>query len=164
MCTVTYLPQENDGFILTSNRDESPMRKTIPPKKYVENGVELAYPKDQLAGGTWIGASTKNRLVCLLNGAFKKHVRNSYYKMSRGLVVKNILTVTDAVAYIKGFNFNDIEPFTIILFEKGTLISYATCGMPYAFSGVIEVSGELVKSSFVALRIAFHANSGAWYL
>ena len=52
MCTVTYLPQENDGFILTSNRDESPMRKTIPPKKYVENGVELIYPKDQLAGGT----------------------------------------------------------------------------------------------------------------
>ena len=94
MCTVTYLPLENDGFILTSNRDESPMRKTIPPKKYLENGVELAYPKDQLAGGTWIGASTKNRLVCLLNGAFKKHERNSYYKMSRGLVVKNILTVT----------------------------------------------------------------------
>ena len=54
MCTVTYLPLENDGFILTSNRDESPMRKTIPPKKYLENGVELAYPKDQLAGGTWI--------------------------------------------------------------------------------------------------------------
>jgi len=117
MFTVTYLPQENDGFILTSNRDESPMRKTIPPKKYVENGVELVYPKDQLAGGTWIGASTKNRLVCLLNGAFKKHVRNSYYKMSRGLVVKNILTVTDAVAYIRGFNFNDIEPFTIIMVD-----------------------------------------------
>ena len=117
MCTVTYLPLENDGFILTSNRDESPMRKTIPPKKYLENGVELAYPKDQLAGGTWIGASTRNRLVCLLNGAFKKHERNSYYKMSRGLVVKNILTVTDAVAYIKEFDFNDIEPFTIILVE-----------------------------------------------
>ncbi len=117
MCTVTYLPLENDGFILTSNRDESPMRKTIPPKKYLENGVEFAYPKDQLAGGTWIGASTKNRLVCLLNGAFKKHERNSYYKMSRGLVVKNILTVTDAVAYIKGFNFNDIEPFTIIMVD-----------------------------------------------
>ena len=117
MCTVTYLPLENEGFILTSNRDESPIRKTIPPKKYVENGVELAYPKDQLAGGTWIGASTKNRLVCLLNGAFKKHVRNSCYKMSRGLVVKNILTVTDAVVYIKEFDFNDIEPFTIILVD-----------------------------------------------
>ena len=117
MCTVTYLPLENDGFILTSNRDESPMRKTIPPKKYVENGVELAYPKDQLAGGTWIGASTKNRLVCLLNGAFKKHVRNSYYKMSRGLVVKNILTVEDAVIYIKEFDFNDVEPFKNILID-----------------------------------------------
>ena len=82
MCTVTYLPLENEGFILTSNRDESHIRKTIPPKKYVENGVELAYPKEQLAGGTWIGASTKNRLVCLLNGAFKKHVRLSLIHIS----------------------------------------------------------------------------------
>ena len=50
-------------------------------------------------------------------GAFKKHVRNSYYKMSRGLVVKNILTVEDAVIYIKEFDFNDVEPFTIILID-----------------------------------------------
>jgi hypothetical protein len=32
MCTVTYLPLENDGFILTSNRDESPMRKQFHQK------------------------------------------------------------------------------------------------------------------------------------
>ncbi len=71
MCTVTYLPLGNNNFILTSNRDETPLRKTIPPKEYDENGVELTYPKDELAGGTWIGLSDKNRLVCLLNGGFK---------------------------------------------------------------------------------------------
>ncbi len=117
MCTVTYLPLKNDGFILTSNRDESPMRKTIPPKTYVENGVEMTYPKDELAGGTWIGVSSKNRLICLLNGGFEKHQRNSYYRMSRGLVVKNILSEEDAIAYIEGFDFYDIEPFTIVLVD-----------------------------------------------
>ena len=61
MCTVTYLPLGNNEFILTSNRDESPVRKTILPKKYFENGVEILYPKDELAGGTWIGTSNKNR-------------------------------------------------------------------------------------------------------
>ncbi len=117
MCTVTYLPLPNNNFILTSNRDETPLRKTIPPKRYVENGVALTYPKDELAGGTWIGTSNKNRLVCLLNGAFKKHNRKSNYKMSRGIVVKNILSANDAVSYIHDFNFDDIEPFTIVLVD-----------------------------------------------
>lgn len=100
MCTVTYLPLRNKNFILTSNRDETPLRKTIPPKMYIENGVELTYPKDELSGGTWIGTSNRNRLVCLLNGGFKKHIRNTYYKMSRGIVVKNILSAEDAISFI----------------------------------------------------------------
>jgi uncharacterized protein with NRDE domain len=117
MCTVTYLPLHNNNFILTSNRDETPLRKTIPPKTYTENGVELTYPKDELAGGTWIGTSNKNRLVCLLNGEFKKHVRNTPYKMSRGIIVKNILSADDAFSYIHDFNFDNIEPFTIVLVD-----------------------------------------------
>ncbi|MFY9241949.1 MAG: NRDE family protein [Polaribacter sp.] len=117
MCTLTYLPLKNNNFILTSNRDETPLRKTIPPKKYQENGVELMYPKDELAGGTWIGTSNKNRLVCLLNGGFESHTRNTYYKMSRGIIVKNILSTENAIDYINEFDFTDIEPFTLILIE-----------------------------------------------
>jgi len=117
MCTVTYLPLGNNNFILTSNRDETPLRKTIPLKTYEENGVELTYPKDALAGGTWIGTSSKNRLACLLNGGFTNHKRNHYYKMSRGIIVKNILSADNGVAYINNFNFLDIEPFTLILVD-----------------------------------------------
>lgn len=117
MCTVTYLPLGNNDFILTSNRDETPIRKTIPPKKYNEKGVALIYPKDELAGGTWTGVSEKNRLVCLLNGGFEKHQRNQYYKMSRGLVVKQILIADDAIHFINNFDFNKIEPFTLILVD-----------------------------------------------
>lgn len=36
------------------------------------------------------------------------------------------------------------ENAEIILFEKGANISYATCGMPYAFSGVIEDRSNLI--------------------
>ena len=82
MCTVTYLPLGNNDFILTSNRDEDPKRKTIPPKEYLEDGVKLTYPKDELAGGTWIGLSEKSRLICLLNGGFTKHSREESYRMS----------------------------------------------------------------------------------
>ena len=117
MCTVTYLPLGNNNFILTSNRDETPLRKTVSPVLYLENGVELTYPKDELAGGTWIGTSNKNRLVCLLNGGFKKHQRNSDYKMSRGVIVKKMLSADNTIQFITDFDFNEIEPFTIVLVD-----------------------------------------------
>jgi uncharacterized protein with NRDE domain len=125
MCTVSYLPLGNNDFILTSNRDETPLRNTTPPQKYVENGVELTYPKDELAGGTWIGLSDKKRLVCLLNGGFKIHTRKSSYKISRGVIVKNILSADDSVAYINNFHFSEIEPFTLVLVDwKNGLETY----------------------------------------
>ncbi len=125
MCTVTYIPINNEQFIFTSNRDESPMRKTIAPARYVEDGVKMIYPKDELAGGTWIGISEKDRLVCLLNGGFEKHKRNSYYRMSRGVVVKKLLQVADPVTTIRDFDFENIEPFTIVLVDwKDKLSAY----------------------------------------
>ncbi|RCS28441.1 hypothetical protein DUT90_00505 [Polaribacter sp. WD7] len=117
MCTVTYFPLGENDFILTSNRDETPLRKTIPPKKYIENGVALTYPKDQIAGGTWIGMSENNRLVCLLNGGFENHIRKPQYKLSRGVVVKNILSAIDGIAYVENFDFSNIEPFTLVLVD-----------------------------------------------
>ncbi|MDN3620485.1 NRDE family protein [Polaribacter undariae] len=125
MCTVSYLPLGNNDFILTSNRDETPLRNTIPPQNYIENGVQLTYPKDELAGGTWIGLSDKSRLVCLLNGGFKIHARKSSYKISRGIIVKNILSADDGVAYVNNYDFTDIEPFTLILVDwKNQLETY----------------------------------------
>ena len=41
-----------------------PFRKMLPPKEYLENGIQVSHPKDGLTGGTWIGFSEKNRLVC----------------------------------------------------------------------------------------------------
>lgn len=125
MCTVTYLPLGNNDFILTSNRDEDPNRRTIPPKEYNEDGVKLKYPKDELAGGTWIGLSEKSRLICLLNGGFTKHVRATSYKMSRGVIVKELLKVNNPVEIIQHFDFKGIEPFTIVLVDwESTLKAY----------------------------------------
>ena len=59
MCTVTFLPLSNNDFILTSNRDEQRQRETLHPKIYEEDGIEMLFPKDKVAGGTWIGASSK---------------------------------------------------------------------------------------------------------
>jgi hypothetical protein len=37
--------------------------------------------------------------------------------MSRGIIVKNILSANDGVSYINNFDFTEIEPFTIVLVD-----------------------------------------------
>jgi len=117
MCTVTFLPLINGDFIFTSNRDEQVGRETIFPKMYIEDGVQMLYPKDKKAGGTWISISDTNRLACLLNGGFVKHTHVGGYKFSRGLVVKEILKAIEIVPFIKNFDLENVEPFTLIIVD-----------------------------------------------
>ena len=117
MCTVSFIPKSNDDFILTSNRDESPYRKTLAPQFYKLNKVQLLFPKDDVAGGTWIGASKQKRLICLLNGGFIAHTPKEKYRMSRGVIVIDLLTAENLETKIKDYDFSDIEPFTIILVD-----------------------------------------------
>src|SRR5690554_1374669 len=117
MCTVTFIPKPNNGFILTSNRDEAPGRDTLTPKIYREEDVLLLYPKDAVAGGTWIGISEKKRAVSLMNGGFKAHIRKSHYRKSRGIVVKDFLIADDLTSLLTSYNFDGIEPFTAVVVE-----------------------------------------------
>jgi hypothetical protein len=117
MCTVTFLPTSKNNFILTSNRDEQRTRETVAPKKYVEDGIEMLFPKDKLAGGTWIGISTNKRLVCVLNGAFKKHIRKNTYTKSRGVIAKEILKSLNFETFISEMDLQKIEPFTMVIVD-----------------------------------------------
>lgn len=117
MCTVTFVPKSLNGFILTSNRDEAPGRETIPPSVYEEEGVKLLYPKDAVAGGTWIGISEKKRVVCLMNGGFVAHEQKPSYRKSRGLVVKDLLIASEILKEIESYDFEGIEPFTVVLID-----------------------------------------------
>lgn len=117
MCTVTFIPKSNGSFLLTSNRDEAPERATILPAIYTIEDVKCMFPKDAVAGGTWLGVSEKKRLICLLNGGFKAHQREESYRISRGVVVKKLLVASDLVSEVEAFNFKGIEPFTLIAIE-----------------------------------------------
>ena len=125
MCTLTYLPLENGDFIVTSNRDERPSRATLAPETYKEDGVLLTYPKDVVAGGTWIGTSSLKRLVCLLNGGFKAHKREAEYSKSRGLIVREFLKVSEISTHMDQVQFKEMEPFTMVLLDwKNSLQIY----------------------------------------
>lgn len=118
MCTVTFLPLGKKDFILTSNRDIPYSReRALPPREYMEDGVKLWYPKDGKAGGTWFGTSERDRVICLLNGGFKYHTSRGSYRISRGIIVKDLLKAADFLAAVDSINLDGVEPFTTVIVE-----------------------------------------------
>ena len=124
MCTVTLIPVKDSNFILTSNRDEAITRSTLTPDFYVVEGVRMLLPKDAHAGGTWIGISEQNRMVCLLNGGFKNHKRKEKYRQSRGIVVTDMLAAKNILTFLSTYNFKNIEPFTIVMADWQTTMLF----------------------------------------
>ena len=115
MCTVTYLPQSDNSFILTSNRDEDVLRQTaLPIDKYKINNVQVYYPKDPKAGGTWIATGSNGFTVCLFNGAFKAHKSTHNYRKSRGLVLLDFFNYQNQYDFIAQYDFSNIEPFSLV--------------------------------------------------
>lgn len=121
MCTVTFIPLGNK-ILLTSNRDEKSIRKkAIHPSVTSYNTINLLFPKDAEAGGTWIGASDQGAIMVLLNGGFIKHEPAAEYRKSRGLVFLDVLSATKALPAFKKISLLGIEPFTLVIWEDGQL-------------------------------------------
>jgi uncharacterized protein with NRDE domain len=118
MCVLTYVPISENGFIVTSNRDENIARpKAKPPKKIVVNGIELFCPVDPISKGTWIATSKFYTLV-LLNGGHEKHEVKSNYRQSRGQVIIEFTKWNSPTVFFEEFDFTDMEPFTLLVFDN----------------------------------------------
>lgn len=118
MCTVTFLPSPQ-GVFITSNRDESPDRQAH--ELVIKNiGTRsVIFPEDPLAHGSWIALSSNQRAVCLLNGAFEPFVPKSSYRISRGIVVVEAAISEHVGQFLSHFNFEDIAPFTLLIYDFG---------------------------------------------
>ncbi|MEO1263417.1 MAG: NRDE family protein [Bacteroidota bacterium] len=121
MCTVTYIPQPNNNFILTSNRDEAAYRSPHGLTTTELHGLEMVFPKDTGAGGTWIVAADDGRVVCLLNGAFEKHKHQPPYRRSRGIMVLDYFRYRSTNDFVKNYDFEGMEPFTFVMVGKNDL-------------------------------------------
>lgn len=121
MCTVTYIPVK-DGVIITSNRDEQRGRpRALEPEIYAARTGGLLYPKDGLAGGTWMAVNERGAVLVLLNGARERHIPQPPYRESRGLILLQLADRDNSLETFKKLDLNKIEPFTIILLEAGAL-------------------------------------------
>jgi len=117
VCTVSYI-KINNGFILTSNRDELVSRPALPPAFYNENGKTLLFPKDELGHGSWIASDKGGHVSCLLNGAFEKHKRQLPYSKSRGVVLLESFAHDNVSTFLQKVNLYRVEPFTLVMASK----------------------------------------------
>lgn len=121
MCTVTFV-SSNNKIIITSNRDEKIIRPSaVEPKNYAVNNKNIMFPKDAKAGGTWYAVSEEGTILVLLNGADEKHEVKLPYRRSRGLIVLDIISSDNAVEAWNIINLDNIEPFTLVLFQNNNL-------------------------------------------
>lgn len=121
MCTVTYIPNGEKSYFLTSNRDESPLRGsvTIQPEILNISNTKVISPIDEKAKGTWLLSSEKGITLCILNGAFKKHKHNPPYSYSRGLLPFKYLEYSSTDDFYNNVDLDGVEPFTLVICENG---------------------------------------------
>lgn len=121
MCTVSFIPTRNHLFI-TTNRDEYISRKlATPPQHHHSRNKTLLHPTDGNAGGTWVTVCNKGNVGVLLNGAWNNHQRKESYKKSRGIVLLQIMAWDNPVEAFKKYDFDQIEPFTLVIWKNGSL-------------------------------------------
>jgi uncharacterized protein with NRDE domain len=156
MCTVSYIPA-GDKIFITSNRDEKLSRKNASaPVLSVYNGYKLIYPKDGNAGGTWIVMKENGDAAVLLNGAFIRHLPDPPYRVSRGIVLLDIIATERPSLTFSKTNLQDVEPFTIVLFESQNLYEFRWDGnekfhrqldaaKPFVWSSATLYDGFVIK-------------------
>jgi len=114
MCTITYLPFK-DGYIVTQNRDESPLRAdAVFPVEDDVQGQKIIYPKDPEGSGSWFVSAQNGLTLCVMNGAYHPHKKDGQYAYSRGLIPLHYLGFADAVDFLKNYAYHKLEAFTLL--------------------------------------------------
>ncbi|MEP7236356.1 MAG: NRDE family protein [Ferruginibacter sp.] len=146
MCTVSFV-RVNDAVIITSNRDEHIQRaNAAAPAFHLSPHKKIIFPKDAKAGGTWFAASDIGVVAVLLNGAVKKHIAKPPYRKSRGLILLEIIEADSPLIFFKEMDLDNIEPFTVILYQPGSLHELRWDGSN-KYDQLLDDSGSYIWSS-----------------
>lgn len=127
MCTVSYLPLPG-GYLITSNRDESPSRNAVGIEHLRTPNGTIIFPKDPVAGGSWIAVTDRGRTACLLNGAYVPFAPDPKYTHSRGRVLLDAIDQQSMDWLTESYDLHSTAPFTLVMAEGDTLVEYVWDG------------------------------------
>ncbi len=124
MSFVPGLP--GGGYLLATNRDESPRRgEALPPEELVVGGRRVLAPRDADQGGTWIGIDEHGACLCVLNGDRPAAAPAPDDATSRGLLVRELLADARPAAVERELERRAatgrlrVRPFKLVVIERG---------------------------------------------
>ncbi|MFW0739899.1 hypothetical protein [Flavobacterium sp. T12S277] len=129
MCTVSFV-NTRGIIILTSNCYEKPTRLgVIKPEKHTVEGKNIVFLKDSKTKGTCCIADEKGTVLFLLKGADMKYDVKLTYRKSRELIVLDVLNHESPKIFWNIINLEDIEPFTLVLYQDKRLFQLRWNGL-----------------------------------
>lgn len=162
MCTLTFIPQKA-GFLITVNRDEAPQRAAGEPivKNYRNHKLWLA--PEPISGSSNLILNTETgRVVVLLNGAFVHHHHQPPYRKSRGAVVLEAFEEVSLQSMFETYDFEDIEPFTLVMFDENSLSELRWDGTKAHFAKK-EIQIPQIWSSAMMYRGKWQQERERWF-
>lgn len=97
MCTLVVAADAFEGhpLVVVANRDEQIDRASSPPTTWMSRGLAFVAPRDELAGGTWLGVNTAGVFVGITNRFLGP---KDPARVSRGAIVAEALELGSARA------------------------------------------------------------------
>ena len=97
MCTALIAFQVLDEWplFIATNRDEDRGRPFTPPQRQTRSSRQVLAPRDERAGGTWIGASSLPLIALITNRTDVPQPDPEERTRSRGLLVDDVLGCND---------------------------------------------------------------------
>lgn len=97
MCTLVVAAHVFEGhpLVVVANRDERLDRASSPPSVWRRGGLAFAAPRDDVAGGTWLGVNAAGVFVAITNRYLGP---NDPARTSRGMLVADALELGSARA------------------------------------------------------------------
>lgn len=145
MCTLGFAWDVFDDYLaVAANRDEALARPASPPAVRGDSPAVLA-PRDEEAGGTWIGYNDHGTLVALTNRWTREPIDGD---RSRGLLVREALdrtTATESVAFVREeLARRTYEPFHLLVAdaERAVLFEHDTATSETHLASGVYVVGN----------------------
>lgn len=162
MCTVSFV-NNNGVVVITSNRDEKVIRPgALAPRNYCLNGKNVMFPKDPKAGGTWFAVDENGTVLVLLNGGIEKHNSTFLYRKSRGLIALDIISELSPKDFWNEINLEDIEPFTLVLYQNEELYELIWDGIT-KWKTLLDASKNHIWSSVTLYSEEIRKRRSGWF-
>jgi len=114
MCTMSLF-RDQQTLIVTMNRDEARLRTEAGLKQQQLGNIQVLYPVDGLAGGTWFGLNDSGVVMALLNRYQDPQIEGAE---TRGAIIPLALAkgdYSDVLEHLNGSDFSRFNPFDLFV-------------------------------------------------